>query len=86
MDGKEVVQLYVEDVYSSIVTPNRELKAFKKVLIIKDEKITLNMSLNFDSFKLLNKDFEWVIEPGEFKIYIGSSSDDIQLQGTIDIK
>ncbi len=85
-DGDEVVQLYVRDVCSSIVTPDRELRAFSRVHIPKGESRTVELSLDFDSFKLLNRRFEWVVEPGEFELLVGASSTDIRRTATIVIE
>ena len=86
MDGDEVVQLYVRDVCSSIVTPDRELRAFRRVSIPAGETKTVTLTLNFDSLKLLNRRYEWVVEPGEFEILIGASSTDIRKSATITIE
>lgn len=84
-DGDEIVQLYVEDICSSIVTPPMLLKGFKRLPLKAGETKTAVMELDFDSFKLLNKDFEWVIEPGEFCIKIGASNCDIRIEQIIEI-
>jgi beta-glucosidase len=78
MDADEVVQLYVRDVVSTIVTPDRSLAAFRRVHIPAGEAVTVTLSLTFDSFKLLNKKMEWVVEPGDFELLIGASSVDIR--------
>ena len=85
MDGDEIVQLYVEDICSSVVTPPMLLKGFKRLSLKAGETKTAVMKLDFDSFKLLNKQYEWVVEPGEFGIKIGSSSDNIRLEEIIKI-
>ena len=78
-DAKEVAQIYVEDEYSSIVTPKKELKAFEKVFLPAGRKKKISIELDFDSFKLLDKNFNWTVEPGDFIIHVGSSSEDIKL-------
>lgn len=85
-DGDEVIQLYVRDIVSSIVTPDRELRAFSRVHIPKGECRTVELKLNFDSFKLLNRRFEWVVEPGDFEIMIGASCADIRRRTIITIE
>ncbi|MCL2089147.1 MAG: glycoside hydrolase family 3 C-terminal domain-containing protein [Oscillospiraceae bacterium] len=82
-DGDEVVQLYVNDVESSVVTPPLELKGFKRVSIAAGETRTVKFSLGYDSFKLMNLNYQWTVEPGEFRIMIGSSSRNIQCEGTL---
>jgi len=82
-DGKEVVQLYVRDVVSSVVTPVKQLKAFNKVLIKAGatEKVKLVLPIN-DLF-LYNQEMKRVVEPGKFQLMVGSSSEDIRLKKSI---
>jgi beta-glucosidase len=86
MAAEEVVQIYVEDLQSSIVTPRKLLKAFKRIKLQAGEKKTVCLSLDYDSFKLLNREYEWVVEPGDFMIMAGSSSEDIRLSRMITIE
>lgn len=79
----EVVQLYVRDVKSSVVTPRKLLKGFERVHLKAGSWEHVEFTLGFDAFKLLNARMEWVVEPGEFELMIGSSSDDIRLTETI---
>ena len=85
VDGDEVVQLYVNDVVSSIVTPLKLLQGFERISLKSGETKTVTFNLDFDSFKLLNKDYEWVVENGKFEIMVGAASDDIRLSETIEI-
>ncbi len=85
-DGDEVAQLYVNDVVSSIITPLKLLKGFKRIHLKTGETKTVEFSLDFDSFKLLNKKYEWVVEDGKFEIMVGASSDDIRLKDTVEIR
>lgn len=80
-NGAEVVQLYVRDVVSSVTTPDKALKAFKKVYLKPGETQTVSLQINKEDLKLWNKQMEYVIEPGDFEIYIGSSVEDIRLKG-----
>jgi beta-glucosidase len=83
MAGKEIIQLYLHDVDSALVRPIKELKGFKKILLVPGEKKTV-------SFEITNKDLsyydpvkkEWVAESGDFKILIGRSSKDIRLESS----
>ncbi|MBE6661552.1 MAG: beta-glucosidase [Ruminococcaceae bacterium] len=84
-DGDEVVQLYVRDIVSSIVTPDRELRAFQRVHVPQGESRTVELKLDFDSFKLLNRRYEWVVEPGDFELLIGASSVDIRKTAIVTI-
>ncbi len=85
VDGDEVVQLYIDDVVSSVITPLKELKGFERITLKAGECKTVEFSLDFDSFKLLNKNYEWVVENGEFNIMVGASSEDIRLSQIINI-
>jgi len=81
--GDEVAQLYVNDPESSIVTPEKVLRKFKRVTLEAGEACEIRFELDFDDFKLLNRDWKWVVEPGEFEIMVGASSNDIRLNQTI---
>ncbi len=81
--GDEVVQLYVRDEESSIVTPMKQLRGFKRITLAPGEAKTVAFDLGFDDFKLMNKRYEWVVEPGDFMVMIGASSEDIRLEGRI---
>lgn len=81
--GDEVVQLYVRDVQSSIVTPMKLLRGFERITLLPGEEKAVTFTLGFDDFKLLNKKLQWLVEPGEFIIMAGASSDDIRLTQTI---
>ncbi len=84
MVGKEVVQLYVRDVESSLVRPPKELKAFTKVSLQPGETKTVEFILDRRAFSYYDDaKAAWVAEPGDFAIMIGSSSRHIHLQGTL---
>jgi beta-glucosidase len=83
--GDEVVELYINDKVSSIITPLKELKGFERITLEAGETKIVSFKLDFDSFKLLNRHYEWVVENGEFEILVGASSNDIKLKETIEI-
>jgi beta-glucosidase len=85
VDGDEVVQLYVNDIVSSVVTPLKLLQGFERISLKAGETKSVEFNLGFDAFKLLNKDYEWVVEDGDFEIMVGASSDDIRLKETVNI-
>ena len=85
MDADEVVQLYLDDVESTIVTPLLLLKGFRRIHLKAGESKEVSFHLNWDSFKLMNARYEWVVEPGDFRICIGAASNDIRLEGTVTI-
>lgn len=84
--GAEVVQLYVQDVKSSVERPVKELKAFAKVMLKPGESKRLQLSLNERSMAYYDvAQKKWVVEPGEFKVLIGSSSRDIKLNASFEV-
>ncbi|MCK4855662.1 MAG: glycoside hydrolase family 3 C-terminal domain-containing protein, partial [Bacteroidales bacterium] len=85
--GKEVVQLYVRDIESSIDKPDKELKDFTKVFLEPGQSKPVSMALTRDQFAHFDDRInQWVVEAGEFEVLIGSSSRDIRLRGKITIK
>jgi beta-glucosidase len=74
-DGAEVVQLYVRDVKSSVVRPLKELKGFEKVYLKKGETRKVTLTIDTQALSYFDADrHEWVAEPGEYEVIIGSSS------------
>jgi beta-glucosidase len=82
-DGTDVVQLYVNDLVSSVTTPVKQLKGFARVFVKAGETQTVAMTLTPEHFSLINKDMLRMVEPGAFDIMIGSSSSDIKLNKII---
>ena len=77
--GKETVQLYVRDVKSSVDRPVKELKGFKKIELNPGETQDVVFEIGRDALSYFDADcHEWVMEPGEFEILIGTSSGDIR--------
>ena len=76
--GAEVVQLYVQDVKSSVDRPVKELKAFQKVFLQPGETKTVTFTLNERAFQYYDEVTKsWKAEPGKFNFLIGASSQDI---------
>ncbi len=86
MDGKEVVQLYVKDKISSVATPVQQLKAFQKVAISSGNKTTVRLEVPICELALYNAQMKRVVEPGEFEVQVGSSSDRIVFRETIRVR
>jgi beta-glucosidase len=74
-DAEEVVQLYVRDLVASITRPVKELKAFKRVLLPAGESRTVEFTLAAGELGFYDKDGNYILEPGDFQIWIGGSSD-----------
>lgn len=83
--GKEVVQVYVRDVVSSVVTPVKQLKAFAKVDLVPGETRIVRLSIPVSELALYDRQMRRVVEPGEFELQIGSASDDIRLKRSITV-
>jgi beta-glucosidase len=82
-EGKEVIQLYLCDVESSLVRPPKELKGFKKVRLLPGETKTIPFDLGKEHLSFYDpSQGDWVAEPGEFEVLIGSSSRDIRAKGS----
>jgi beta-glucosidase len=73
-DGKHLLQCYIRDKVSSLMRPIKELVAFEKVFIKAGETRKVELKLDFNSFAYYNADKQYVVEKGDFEIYIGDSS------------
>ena len=79
VDGAEVVQLYINDVKSTIDRPVKELKNFEKVWLKAGETKTVTFEIDAEDLSYFDADkHEWVAEPGKFKALLGSSSEDVK--------
>ena len=84
MAGDEVVQVYIRDLVASTARPRKQLCAFRRVKNIPaGETVTVTLPLDRSAFELVNPAMQRVVEPGEFEIQVGASSDDIRLKQTI---
>jgi beta-glucosidase len=82
--AKEVVQLYVRDVKSRLPRPPKELKGFAKIQMAPGETARVELTLDERSFAFYDPaEMQWVVEPGEFEILVGSSSSDIRARAVI---
>ncbi len=82
--GAEVVQVYVDDPESELERPKKELKGFQKVMLLPDERKTVDIVLERSAFAYWHPErHDWYVEPGLFRVLVGSSSADIRLEGTI---
>jgi beta-glucosidase len=73
-DGKEVVQLYIRDVVGSVTRPVKELKGFELVDIKSGDTKTITFTLNKTTLGFYNNQGEYIVEPGDFKVFVGGSS------------
>lgn len=79
--GDEVIQLYTRDVLSSVTTWEKNLVGFERVHLNAGETKTVHFTIANDNLKLWNREMQHVVEPGDFKVMVGSSSADIRLDG-----
>ncbi len=77
--GDEVVQLYIRDVLSSVTTYEKNLCGFERVHLEPGETKEVCFTIEPRDLQLLNSDNHWVVEPGDFKVMVGASSEDIRL-------
>lgn len=84
--GDEVVQLYLKDLLASTARPIIELKGFQRINLKPGESKTVKFDLLPETLKILNNNMQWVVEPGDFRILIGSSSVDIRLRGSFTVR
>ena len=83
--GDEVVQLYTRDVISSVTTYEKNLRGFERVHLKPRETKEVSFTLYPRDFELYNIHNEWVVEPGDFDIMIGASSEDIRLKDKLSV-
>jgi beta-glucosidase len=87
VNGAEIVQLYINDAKCSVERPAKELKGFEKVALGPGEKKTVRFNIGKGKLSFFNtQQHQWVAEAGEFNVLIGSSSEDIRLQGKFELK
>ena len=77
LKGEEVAQLYIRDEVSSVTRPIEELRGFQRVTLDPGETKIVNFKLGFEELSFLNRDMHRVVEPGDFKIMVGSNSVDL---------
>jgi beta-glucosidase len=83
--GTETVQLYIHEAVATVSTPVKQLRGFEKVALNPGETKTVTFTLTPEELQLLNRDMHWVVEPGDFEIMVGRSSEDLPLRGTLKV-
>ena len=76
--GKEVVQLYIQDLVGSITRPVKELKGFQKIALKPGESKEVVFTIHVDDLKFYDADLKYVAEPGDFKVFVGGNARDVQ--------
>jgi beta-glucosidase len=85
LKGDEVVQLYIHEETTPVITPVSEFRGFKRITLEPGKTSKVQFELTPDDLQLLNKNMEWEVVPGTFDVMVGSSSIDIKLKGKFDI-
>ena len=80
-EGDEVVQLYTRQLVTSVTTFEKNLRGFARIHLKPNETKTVTFTLTRDDLALWNRHLHFVVEPGKFKVMIGSGSEDIRLNG-----
>jgi beta-glucosidase len=83
--GEEIVQLYLRDKIASVVRPVKELKGFQKVYLMPGESKSISFIIDNEKLSFYNQQMQWVTEPGEFDIMIGTSSEKIKLKNKFEL-
>jgi beta-glucosidase len=78
--GEEVVQLYLRDDYSSVVTFDEQLRGFTRVSLAPGETKRVQFELKPEHLMLYDREGKWSIEPGRFTVSVGASSEDLRLR------
>jgi beta-glucosidase len=73
-DGKEVVQLYIQDLFASVTRPVKELKDFQKISLKAGETKTVSFDISAEDLMFFDADKNFTVEPGDFKLWIGEHS------------
>lgn len=76
--GKEIVQMYIQDITGSVVRPIKELKGFKKIDLKAGESQVVEFKIDEASLMFYTKDMKYVAEKGGFKLFIGRNSSDVK--------
>jgi len=84
--GDEVVQLYIRDLLASVARPVLELKGFQRIHLAPGESKEVSFTILPSMLQMLDKDLHTVIEPGDFRIMIGSSSRDLHLKENLTVQ
>ncbi len=79
-DGDEVVQVYLHDLYSSVIRPLQELCGFQRIHLEPGETKTVSFKIGTRHLHLLDRQLRWVVEPGEFQVMVGGSSETVLSQ------
>ena len=86
MAGDEVVKLYLSDEVSSVIQFEKVLRGFERIRLEPGETKTVHFTLTPQDLQILDRDMNWTVEPGWFRVMVGSSSVDDRLQGRFEVE
>ena len=85
-DGEEVAQLYIHDQVASVSQPLLQLKKFDRLSIAKGETRKVEFILTAEDLAIIDRNMKSVVEPGDFDIMVGGSSDNLPLRGVLTVE
>jgi beta-glucosidase len=85
-NGDEVVQLYIRDVLATVARPVMELRGFARVQLAAGQSKEVAFELGPADLQMLDAGLRWVVEPGTFRVMVGSSSKNIRLRGELEVR
>jgi beta-glucosidase len=80
-DGEETAQMYIRDLVASVTQPVKELKGFQKVFLKKGESRELVFTLGTSDLMFFNNELKYIYEPGDFEVFVGTSSEEVKKAG-----
>lgn len=84
--GVETVQVYIHDRIASLARPVKELKAFQRILLTPNEVKIVTFQVEVQKLGMYDQHLNWIVEPGDFEVLVGSSSEDIRLHGLVKVQ
>ena len=85
-DGEEVAQLYLHDQVASVSQPMLQLRHFARVAIKKGATRRMSFTVTPEDLSIVNREMQTVVEPGDFDVMVGGSSDNLPLRGVITVR
>ena len=83
--GDDVVELYLKQLLSDVTVYDYDLRGFERVSLAPGEKKTVHFTLHPDDLAIMDKNMNWTVEPGKFRVMIGNSSEDIKLKQEFEV-
>lgn len=85
-EGDEVVQLYVRDEYATMIRPVMELAGFARIHLVPEEEKTVKFVMELSQLAFLDQEYRWLVEKGEYTLYVGSDSERLYLKERFSIE